>query len=172
MNSARLGRAPQELRPAARRPTPESASLPAVSGGDRPWYRDGLRFACTRCGHCCGGAPGTVLVSDAEIFALAGAVDLSEAEFRIAFTRRLPRGAVSLRERSDGTCVLYDARRGCTAYAERPRQCRTWPFWRSVVRSPDRWAEEAKGCPGMGRGPLHDAATIEQTIREDGTSGP
>lgn len=139
-------------------------------GDEHPWSRDGLRFACTRCGNCCGGAPGTVLVSDAEIAALAGAVGLAAEEFRIAFTRRLPRGAVSLRERSDGTCVLYDARRGCTVYADRPRQCRTWPFWRSVVHSPERWAEEAEGCPGMGRGPVHDAATIESAIREDGTS--
>jgi Fe-S-cluster containining protein len=143
-----------------------------VTGEEEPWYREGLRFACTRCGTCCSGAPGTVLVSDAEIAALAGAVGLADEEFRIAFTRRLPRGALSLRERSDGTCVLYDARRGCTVYAERPRQCRTWPFWRSVVRSPERWAEEAEGCPGMGRGPFHDAATIERTIREDGTSSP
>ena len=27
-----------------------------------PWYRDGLRFACTRCGACCTGAPGYVWV--------------------------------------------------------------------------------------------------------------
>jgi Fe-S-cluster containining protein len=112
-----------------------------------------------------------VLVSDAEIAALAGAVGLADEEFRIAFTRRLPRGAVSLRERSDGTCVLYDTRRGCTVYADRPRQCRTWPFWRSVLHSPERWAEEAEGCPGIGRGPLHDAAAIESALREDGTSG-
>ena len=110
-------------------------------------------------------------MSDAEISALAGAVGLAEEEFRIAFARRLPRGAVSLRERSDGTCVLYDAHRGCTVYAERPRQCRTWPFWSSVVHSPERWVEEAENCSGIGRGPLHDAATIERTILDDGTSG-
>ena len=30
-----------------------------------PWYRDGLRFECTRCGHCCTGAPGYVWVDAA-----------------------------------------------------------------------------------------------------------
>ena len=25
-----------------------------------PWYNDGLRFTCTRCGHCCTGEPGFV----------------------------------------------------------------------------------------------------------------
>jgi Fe-S-cluster containining protein len=110
-----------------------------------------------------------VRVDDAEIAALARRVELSDAEFRGAYTRGLRRGERSLRERSDGTCVFYDARSGCTVYPDRPRQCRTWPFWRSVVHSPERWAEEARGCPGMGRGPLHTAEWIERTTRDDGT---
>jgi Fe-S-cluster containining protein len=135
-----------------------------------PWYRDGLRFACTRCGNCCGGAPGTVRVSDAEIEALARRTGLEPEPFRIVYTRRLRGGAVSLRERGDGTCILYDAGRGCSVYSDRPRQCRTWPFWRSVVHSPERWAEEALGCPGIGRGPLHSAARIECALEDDGTA--
>jgi len=135
------------------------------------WWRDGLRFECTRCGNCCGGASGSVRVDDAEIAALARRAGLDDAGFRAAFTRPLRGGERSLRERRDGTCVLYDPRRGCTAYADRPRQCRTWPFWRAVVHSPERWAEEAAGCPGMGRGPLHDAASIASALADDGTSG-
>jgi Fe-S-cluster containining protein len=140
-----------------------------VSTAPDPWYRDGLRFACTRCGNCCSGAPGTVRVDDAEIAALARRVGLRDEEFRAAYTRGLRRGERSLRERSDGTCVFYDARRGCTVYTDRPRQCRTWPFWRAVVHSPERWAEEARDCPGMNRGPLHPAARIDLTARDDGT---
>ena len=36
-----------------------------------PWYTDGLRFRCTRCGHCCTGAPGYVWVEDEELRAIA-----------------------------------------------------------------------------------------------------
>jgi Fe-S-cluster containining protein len=136
-----------------------------------PWYRDGLRFACTRCGNCCGGASGTVRVGDAEIDALAKRTGLEAEQFRVVYTRRLRGGAVSLRERSDGTCILYDAARGCSVYSDRPRQCRTWPFWCSVVHSPERWAEEAQGCPGIGHGPLHPAAQIERALEDDGTAG-
>ena len=136
-----------------------------------PWYRDGLRFACTRCGNCCGGAPGSVRVSDAEIEALARRTALGPEEFRAVYTRRLRGGAVSLRECSDGTCILYAAERGCSVYPDRPRQCRTWPFWRSVVHSPERWADEASDCPGMGRGPLHAAVQIERALEDDGTQG-
>ena len=32
-----------------------------------PWYREGLRFECIRCGGCCTGFPGTVRVTNEEI---------------------------------------------------------------------------------------------------------
>ncbi len=136
-----------------------------------PWYRDGLRFACTRCGNCCGGTSGSVRVSDAEIEALSRRTGLDPEQFRSVYTRRLRGGDLSLRERSDGTCILYGAERGCTVYPDRPRQCRTWPFWRAVVHSPERWAEEALGCPGMGRGGLHAAEQIAHALADDGTAG-
>lgn len=135
-----------------------------------PWYRDGLRFSCTRCGRCCRG-PGTVSVSDAEIEALARRLELAPEEFRTAYTRTLRGGAVSLRERRNRDCVFYDRARGCRVYEARPRQCRTWPFWRAIVHSEERWQEEADGCPGMNRGALHAAAEIAALAADDGTSG-
>jgi hypothetical protein len=135
-----------------------------------PWYREGLRFACTRCGHCCRGA-GTVRVSDAEIEALATRLELAPDEFRAAYTRKLRGGEVSLRESRNRDCILYDRDRGCTVHTDRPRQCRTWPFWGAVVHSKEHWQEEARSCPGMNRGPLHGADEIAAQAREDGTSG-
>lgn len=134
-----------------------------------PWYAEGLRFACTRCGNCCQGS-GTVRVSDAEITRLAHRLSLEDAEFRELHTRVLRGGAVSLRERRDGACVFYDASAGCRVYEDRPRQCRTWPFWRGVVHSPERWAEEARDCPGMDRGSIHSARSIARSAARDGTS--
>lgn len=135
-----------------------------------PWYREGLRFACTRCGGCCRGA-GTVRVGDAEIEALARRLDLAPDEFRAAYTRKIRGGEVSLRERRNRDCIFHDRDRGCSVYEDRPRQCRTWPFWSAVVHSAERWQEEARSCPGMDQGPLHDAAEIDALARDDGTSG-
>ena len=142
-----------------------------------PWYQDGLRFSCTRCGNCCSGTPGSVLVNDAEIEELAAHLDLADPEFREIYTRPLRKGDVSLREKRNGECIFYrsaaseDAPRGCGVYLHRPQQCRTWPFWRGVVHSPERWAEEARGCPGMNRGTLRTAAEILETSQDDGTRG-
>jgi len=135
-----------------------------------PWYREGLRFACTRCGHCCVGA-GAVRVSDVEIAALARRLGVQPDEFVARYTRRLRGGELSLRDRRDRSCVFYHPQRGCQVYDDRPRQCRSWPFWRGVLHSPERWAEEARGCPGMDRGPLHPLEWIERQRGDDGTSG-
>jgi Fe-S-cluster containining protein len=133
------------------------------------WYASGLRFECTRCGNCCTGAAGTVLVSDDEIEALATGAELSNAEFREVYTRSLRDGSVSLRERRDGSCVFYQRDRGCTVHPLRPRQCRTWPFWRGVAASEESWNDEAERCPGMNRGLRHEAHEIAALAADDGT---
>ena len=135
------------------------------------WYRDGLRFECTRCGNCCTGEPGTVRVSEQEIAALARHLDLAEHEFRAMYLRTLPSGTISLRERSNHDCVFWDGEEGCRVYPHRPRQCRTWPFWAANLESPAHWENAAKTCPGIGSGPLHPAATLRREIADDGTLG-
>ena len=140
-------------------------------GKGTPWYAEGLRFQCARCGNCCTGAPGAVRVDKGEIEALASHLEMAQEEFRAVYTRRLPTGDVSLKERGNRDCIFFDRERGCTVYPHRPRQCRTWPFWRAVVASPERWAEAATECHGMHQGPLIDAATIRRMSERDGTSG-
>ena len=138
---------------------------------EQPWYRQGLRFDCTQCGKCCGGGPGTIRASDDEIAALADRFGLSDAGFRARYTHRLRNGDVSLVEEKNYDCVFFDRKRGCTVYHDRPKQCRTWPFWSSVVFSSETWDDEAAGCPGMNSGPLRNAAEIVRSALDDGTSG-
>ena len=54
-----------------------------------PWYRDGLSFTCTRCGHCCTGAPGYVWVGDDEIAELAALRGMTVKQFTKTFVRRV-----------------------------------------------------------------------------------
>ena len=110
-------------------------------------------------------------VDDAEIGRLAARLELADHEFRALYTRRLRGGEISLRERRDKACVFWAPASGCGVYSDRPRQCRTWPFWGAVVASRERWEEEAQGCPGMNRGPLVDASAIDASAEADGTSG-
>lgn len=133
----------------------------------KPWYRDGLRFECTRCGHCCGGAPGHVWVDDAEIAGLAERLELSEEEFRRRYTLKVPGYGISLTETDDFDCIFYDRSKGCTVYEDRPRQCRTWPFWGKILTSPRTWEIEARDCPGMNQGRRWSAEEIHAFVAED-----
>jgi len=126
-----------------------------------PWYRDGLQFTCSQCGDCCTGAPGHVWVTNEEIAALAAAVGEDLGAFEDKYVRRV--GArKSLKEFPNGDCVFFDGQtRRCTVYEARPRQCRTWPFWDSNLKTPEDWKHTCQVCPGSGQGLLHSLAQIE-----------
>ena len=55
-----------------------------------PWYRDGLRFACTECGRCCT-VEGYVWVNRREIRRLARFLELSLDDFGRRYLRRVGR---------------------------------------------------------------------------------
>ncbi|MEM8865096.1 MAG: YkgJ family cysteine cluster protein [Planctomycetota bacterium] len=128
---------------------------------DQPWYREGLRFQCTGCGDCCTGAPGYVWLNNADIRAMADEVSLNVEEFEKRYVRSVG-VRKSLIEYENGDCVFFDNKsRGCTVYGARPRQCRTWPFWDSNLKSPQAWAETCEACPGSGKGKLYQLEAIE-----------
>lgn len=131
---------------------------------DQPWYQDGLRFNCTGCGNCCTGAPGYVWVNKEEIAAMAAAVgepDIKQFEKQYV---RMVGIRKSLKEiPGSWDCVFLDAEtRRCRVYEARPRQCRTWPFWDSNLRSEQTWHETCEFCPGSGQGTLHQLDKIEE----------
>ena len=129
---------------------------------NHPWYKDGLRFNCTQCGDCCTGAPGYVWVNKEEIQALAEAMEMDVETFESEYVRKVGIRK-SLREFPNGDCVLLDQKtRGCMAYGARPRQCRTWPFWDSNLKSEETWAETCEICPGSGKGKLYSIEQIEE----------
>jgi Fe-S-cluster containining protein len=139
------------------------------------WYADGLKFSCTQCGKCCTGAPGFVWISEDECDAMAQRLGLEPVAFRRRYTRLVHRKGQQFRslvEQANHDCIFWRKGVGCTVYEQRPQQCRTWPFWRSTMRSQEDWDAEAEECPGMNRGELHDAASISATVANDGLAFP
>lgn len=133
---------------------------------EKPWYHRGLRFNCTECGDCCTGAPGFVWVNQAEIEAIAAQLGYEDvAKFQRKYVRKVGMRR-SLREHRNGDCVLLDkTTRRCTVYEVRPRQCRTWPFWESNIRTPDAWEDTCRSCPGSGTGKLYSLEEIDAQSR-------
>ncbi len=131
---------------------------------DEPWYHAGLRFTCTRCGNCCTGEPGYVWVSDEEIDAIAKLRREPRDQVVGLYTRASSRGP-TLREKGNGDCIFYDRSAGCTIYPVRPRQCRTWPFWESNLRTPETWSHTQRHCPGVGQGELIAVEEITRRLQ-------
>ena len=128
---------------------------------DLPWYSNGLKFTCTECGDCCTGAPGYVWVTNEEIEALAAAVRMEIEAFEDQYVRQVG-VRKSLKEFPNGDCVFLDGQsRRCNVYDARPRQCRTWPFWESNLKTPEDWKHTCSVCPGSGKGQLYQLDEIE-----------
>ncbi|MCC7085157.1 MAG: YkgJ family cysteine cluster protein [Pirellulales bacterium] len=125
-----------------------------------PWYHEGLKFECSQCGDCCTGSPGYVWLTHEEIAALARRLGIPLDQFEQKFVRQVGIRK-SLIEFENGDCVFFDGQaRKCTVYEDRPKQCRTWPFWHSNIRTPAAWQHTCQVCPGSGRGKLHSVEDI------------
>lgn len=131
----------------------------------KPWHHEGLRFTCTACGECCTGDPGYIWLNKAEIREMAEELEMTVEAFELEFVIEVG-VRKSLREHGNGDCVLLDGKtRKCTVYGQRPRQCRTWPFWDSNLKSPEAWAKACEVCPGSGQGKLYSLEHIEAERR-------
>jgi uncharacterized protein len=136
-----------------------------MSASDSLWFAEGVKFSCQAgCVRCCGGAPGDVFVSAEEIAALADNLKIPLQEFEDSYVRHYSSGKMSLKEKRNGDCVLLNEK-GCSAYAARPKQCRDFPFWPDIMRSPFSWLKEAQRCPGIGVGELHEAPKISELLK-------
>lgn len=144
----------------------------------RKWYGKSLTFACTACGACCR-SPGKVFINPAEATALADSLRLPLSSFMSQYTMtgENAKGDVftALKSKKGGCILLDDATNQCSVYEQRPTQCRTYPFWPTVLLGEAevsitanrttcltltltlthlicfmaQWRSEAKKCEGM-----------------------
>jgi Fe-S-cluster containining protein len=94
---------------------------------------------------------------------------MSPERFTQQHTRRVGQRR-SLLELEDGDCEFLvrepDGLTSCRIHAARPRQCRTWPFWKSNVKSRRAWDAAARDCPGLNQGERHPPPVIQAAVAE------
>jgi Fe-S-cluster containining protein len=140
---------------------------------ERPFYAQGLRFSCTRCSASCRYEPGFVFLSEKDAGVLAIHLKMRYTNFVETYCRWIPapmagevsgggREWLSLKERSNKDCIFWN--NGCSVYEARPLQCRTFPFWKSILASSVAW--EGLDCPGIGKGTLHTMQYIESCLAQ------
>ncbi len=113
-----------------------------------PWYKNGLRFKCTGCGECCTGAPGFVWISDEEIKAIAKRLEITEEAFIKKYTHVLGGRRSLIEDPRTYDCVFLKEKR-CEIYHDRPKQCRTFPWWPENLKSKRTWEETGERCEGV-----------------------
>jgi Fe-S-cluster containining protein len=144
--------------------------FPALSGElyKEPFYNDGLRFSCTRCSACCRYESGFVFLSKKDVFILATVLQMEYNKLIEIYCRWVPspsrKERLSLKETADYDCIFW--KDGCSVYEGRPLQCRTFPFWPSILVSSDSWIRTAASCPGMGSGRLYTKDEIELKVSQ------
>ena len=128
------------------------------------WYKNGLRFGCTACGKCCRGGPGVVWVSEEECVAIASALGVCLEEFHSKYTRMLGERRALKEIGKEWDCVLLKAQKQCIVYLERPRQCKSFPWWKGILASQEAWKETKKYCEGLDhpRGRLYTKEEIDR----------
>jgi len=116
--------------------------------------KKGLYFECQGCNYCCSVEPGYVFLSQEDLDRLSTHFSLSQEDFIAKYCRKVDIGIgyrISLLERENYDCIFL-SKNGCTCYSARPLQCRTYPFWPSVVEDKEAWEKEGLSCPGIGKG--------------------
>jgi hypothetical protein len=138
-----------------------------------PWYAAGLAFECIGCGRCCAGPEeGYVWATAGEIAAIAAYLKMPVRDFRRKYVRREGRRHSLVEDPLSRDCVFLDDGcdrdgqpcRLCRVYPVRPLQCRTWPFWRQNLSSPQAWIAAQMRCPGINRGRMYTAEQIRRRL--------
>jgi Fe-S-cluster containining protein len=132
--------------------------MPTRSSSGKRFYADGLRFECTGCGACCKLGGGYVYPTLEDVGFAARHLDLSIAAFTEKWME-LHDGRYVFK--NDGDACIFYGDRGCTIYEARPTQCRTYPFWKSNLKSAHRWQIITEECEGAGQGRLFSFKEIE-----------
>ncbi|MDR1399482.1 MAG: YkgJ family cysteine cluster protein [Treponema sp.] len=121
------------------------------------FYAEGLRFSCTRCSTCCRYESGYVFLTEHDTTRLLESLQIAHTGFVETYCRWVPdkwgTEQLTLKEKSNYDCIFW--KNGCSVYEARPLQCRTFPFWHSIMVSAKAWDAAARDCPGMGKGTLH-----------------
>lgn len=130
-----------------------------------PWYKDGLRFQCTECGKCCTGKGGFVWVTPEEMAAMAKLVGMPPEVFKRRYIR-VREYRLALVEKKSGDCIFLEGKK-CQIYQARPKQCRTYPWWKENLNSPESWQVAATACEGINdNAPLIPLSEIVQNYSE------
>lgn len=135
---------------------------------NKKWYSSGLKFTCTECGRCCltpQGQESYVHLLQSDIEQISQLLDIDLDTFLAKYTKKVHGHYVLINqapnEAGEHPCIFLENKK-CKVWTKRPRQCQTFPWWPSALKSPEAWEETAQNCEGIcDEAPLHSFEEIE-----------
>ncbi|HXK49258.1 MAG TPA: YkgJ family cysteine cluster protein [Clostridiales bacterium] len=125
------------------------------------FYKNGIRFECKQCGNCCN-VQGYVFIFPADLERLVEKSGFNLEELQRTYLSTVD-GYTVFRDAGSGACIFWDhIEKNCKIYEARPTQCRTFPFWKSLVYRKEKWDKETAMCPGIGEGRLYTEKEIDE----------
>lgn len=112
------------------------------------WYDEGVPFKCTSCGKCCTGKGGIVSLTESEAQNIAQFLKMSFKKFMTLYCTKQMGKYILKDDPGTDNCIFLKENK-CSIYENRPLQCKTFPYWPSIMRSKENWDEEAKCCEGI-----------------------
>ena len=126
------------------------------------FYKNGLKFSCKKCSHCCTKEPGYVYLSKMDLNKLLNFFSMKATDFVEKYCRWVPyydgSEVLCLNEKENYDCIFWA--KGCSCYEARPIQCSTYPFWTYLLESESEWNGECANCPGINNGKNHSFEEI------------
>jgi len=135
--AVRAPAAPQSHHPRLARLALRAASAP---GGETWWEaRGSVPFACTECGKCCQ-VRGDVWASPDDAARLAAHLGMTVQALADEYGKLEVEGWIQMRDRPEGGCIfLAEDGKACGVYEGRPVQCRVYPFFPRILKTPEGW---------------------------------
>lgn len=123
-----------------------------------------MRFICQPgCTKCCQ-VRGFVYLTEEDLSRAADFTGLTRKDFEARYVLRY-HSLLRLRKPLNAQCHFL-TESGCSIHPAKPVQCRLYPFWPELVESRAAWKEEAKLCPGIGKGDLIQIGAALETADE------
>ncbi|MFQ5449359.1 MAG: YkgJ family cysteine cluster protein [Nitrospinaceae bacterium] len=128
------------------------------------WEKEPLRFECQPdCFKCCC-KPGFVYFDREDIREISKYLNCTPSEFKSTYLKR-DDGDWVIEVENDAPCTFLTCE-GCSIHPSKPKQCRSYPFWKENLDSKNIWRLLGGFCPGVDRGPMVPVEEIKTILKK------
>lgn len=129
------------------------------------WETEPVRFKCQDgCFKCCM-KPGIVYMDNEDVENASAFLEVSPLSFKRKYKLETETPGIWELEVEEGKACPFLNMQGCSIHPAKPKQCKTYPFWREHLTSGNMWKLVAGFCPGIGEGPKVPKEEISRQLR-------